>query len=157
MALAFAGRVRVSAVRLPPSVHGRGDHAFVPALIAIARAKGLSAYVGDGSNRWAAVHRLDATRLFRLALESAPADTRLNAISDVGVPFLDIAEVIGRHLTLPVTSVSAAEAESHFGMFALFASMDVTASSAQTRERFGWHPAHPALIADLEQGHYFKD
>ena len=157
VALAFADRVRVSVVRLPPSVHGQGDHAFVPALIAIARAKGLSAYVGDGSNRWAAVHRLDAARLFRLALESAPAGTRLNAIGDEGVPFLDIAEVIGRHLKLPVTSISAEEAESHFGMFALFASMNVTASSVRTQQRFGWHPAHPALIPDLEQGHYFKD
>lgn len=158
VALSFAGRgVRVSAVRLPPSVHGEGDHAFVPALIAIARAKGLSAYVGGGSNRWAAVHRLDAARLFRLALESAPAGTRLNAVGDEGVPFLDIAEVIGRHLDLPVTAISRAEADGHFGLFAHFASLDDAASSASTQQRFGWHPVHPGLIADLDEGHYFRD
>ncbi len=155
-ALSFAGRgVRVSAVRLPPSVHGEGDHAFVPALIGIARAKGLSAYVGDGSNRWAAVHRLDAAHLFRLALETAPAGARLNAIGDEGVPFRDIAEVIGRHLNLPVTAISADEAAGHFGLFGLFASMDAAASSALTQRRFGWHPVQPGLIADLEKGHYF--
>jgi len=158
VALAFTGRgVRVSAVRLPPSVHGEGDRAFVPALIAIAHAKGLSAYVGDGSNRWAAVHRLDAARLFRLALESAPAGTRLNAIGDEGVPFRDIAEVIGRHLNLPVTSISPEEPESHFGLFALFASLDGPASSALTQQRYGWRPTHPELIPDLDKGHYFNE
>jgi nucleoside-diphosphate-sugar epimerase len=156
-ALSFAGRgVRVSAVRLPPSVHGAGDYAFVPALIGIARAKGLSAYVGDGSNRWAAVHRLDAARLFRVALEAAPAGTRLHGVGDEGVPFLDIAEVIGRHLNVPVTALSPAEAQGHFGMFALFAGMDVPASSALTQKHFGWHPDHPGLIADLGEGHYFS-
>ena len=155
-ALAFAGRgVRVAAMRLPPSVHGRGDHGFVPGLIGIARAKGLAAYVGDGSNRWAAVHRLDAARLFRLALESAPAGTRLHAVGDEGVPFRDIAAVIGRHLDLPVTSISREEADAHFGGFALFAGMDVPASSAITQQRFGWHPVQPGLIADLDEGHYF--
>jgi nucleoside-diphosphate-sugar epimerase len=156
VALSLAGRgVRVCVVRLPPSVHGEGDHGFVPALIGIARAKGRSAYVGDGSNRWAAVHRLDAAHLFRLALEAAPAGTRLHGVGDEGVPFADIAEVIGRHLSLPVTSLSADEARDHFGLFALFASMDVPASSALTRERFGWQPVHPGLIADLDKGHYF--
>ena len=156
-ALSFAGRgVRVCAMRLPPSVHGQGDHGFVPALIGIARAKGLAAYVGDGSNRWAAVHRLDAARLFRLALESAPAGTRLHAIGDEGVPFRDIAAVIGRHLDLPVTSISRAEADGHFGAFALFAAMDVPAASAITQQRFGWHPVQPGLIADLDDGHYFS-
>ena len=157
VALRFAGRgVRVSAMRLPPSVHGQDDHGFVPALIGIARAKGLAAYVGDGSNRWAAVHRLDAARLFRLALESAPAGARLHAVGDEGVPFRDIAEVIGRHLSLPVTGISRAEADAHFGGFALFASMDVPASSVITQQRYGWRPAQPGLIADLEAGHYFN-
>jgi nucleoside-diphosphate-sugar epimerase len=157
VALQFAERgVLVSAMRLPPSVHGQGDHGFVPALIAIARAKGLAAYVGDGSNRWAAVHRLDAARLFRLALEAAPAGARLHAIGDEGVPFRDIAEVIGRHLDVPVTSISREEADGHFGGFALFASMDVPASSTLTQQRFGWHPAQPGLIADFDEGHYFK-
>jgi nucleoside-diphosphate-sugar epimerase len=156
-ALSFAGRgVRVSAVRLPPSVHGEGDHAFVPALIGIARAKGLAAYVADGSNRWAAVHRLDAAHLFRLALEAAPVGTRLHAVGDEGVPFRDMAEVIGRHLGLPVSSISADQAPDHFGTFAMFASADMPASSTLTQERFGWHPVHPGLIADLDKGHYFN-
>jgi nucleoside-diphosphate-sugar epimerase len=155
-ALAFADRgVRVSALRMPPSVHGKGDHAFVPILIGIARAKGRAAYVGDGANTWPAVHRLDAARLFRLALESAPAGTRLNAIGDEGVPFLEIAEVIGRQLNVPVTSVSAEEAEAHFGPFAHFAQYDLLASSAKTRRQFGWQPVQPGLIADLDEGHYF--
>jgi nucleoside-diphosphate-sugar epimerase len=157
VALTLADRgVRVSVVRLPPSVHGRGDYAFVPALIRIARAKGLSAYVSNGTNRWAAVHRLDAARAFRLALETAPAGTRLNAVGDEGVPFRDIAEVIGRHLNLPVTALSPEEAEGHFGLFALFASWDVPVSNALTQQRFGWHPTHPGLIADLDEGHYFN-
>jgi nucleoside-diphosphate-sugar epimerase len=156
VALQFAGRgVRVCVMRLPPSVHGEGDHGFVPALIGIARAKGLAAYIGDGSNRWAAVHRLDAARLFRLALEAAPAGARLHAIGDEGVPFRDIAAVIGRHLHLPVTSMAREEADGHFGGFALFASLDVPASSALTRQRFGWHPVQPGLIADLDEGRYF--
>jgi nucleoside-diphosphate-sugar epimerase len=157
-AMSLAGRgVRVSVVRMPPTVHGRGDHGFVPALIGIARAKGLAAYVGDGSNRWSAVHRLDAAHLFRLALEAAPAGTRLNAIADEGVPFLDIAEVIGKHLDLPVAALSAEEAQGHFGLFALFASFNAPASSELTRKQFGWHPVQPGLIADLDEGHYFGD
>jgi len=157
-ALSLAGRgVRAAALRLPPTVHGEGDHGFVPALIGIARARGLSAYVGDGSNRWAAVHRLDAARLFRLALETSPAGARLNAVGDEGVPFRDIAGVIGKHLDLPVTALSPEEAAGHFGLFAGFASIDVPASSALTRERFGWQPTHPGLIADLDEGHYFKE
>ena len=156
VALSLAGSgVRVCAVRLPPTVHGQGDHGFVPALIGIARAKGLSAYVGEGANRWAAVHRLDAAQLFRLGLEAAPAGTRLNAIGDEGVPFRDIAQAIGRHLNLPVTAISREEADGHFGLFALFASLDVPASSALTQKRFGWHPVHPGLIPDLDEGHYF--
>jgi nucleoside-diphosphate-sugar epimerase len=156
-ALPLAARgVRVSVVRLPFSVHGEGDYAFVPALIGIARAKSLSAYVGDGSNHWPAVHRLDAARLFRLALESAPAGTRLNGVADEGVPFRDIAEVIGRHLNVPVKALSPEEAAGHFGSFALFASLDAQASSAVTQQRFGWHPEQPGLIADFESGHHFS-
>jgi nucleoside-diphosphate-sugar epimerase len=158
VALPFAGHgVRVSVVRLSPSVHGEGDHGFVPHLIGLAREKGISAYVGDGSNRWTGVHRLDAARLFRLALESAPAGTRLHGVEDEGVPFRDIAGVIGRHLGLPVTSVSGDEADAYFGWFTMFASIDVPASSALTRKWLGWHPEHPALIPDLDEGHYFKE
>jgi nucleoside-diphosphate-sugar epimerase len=158
VAMSLAGRgVRVSAVRMPLTVHGRGDHGFVPALIGIARARGLSAYVEDGSNRWAAVHRLDAAHLFRLALEAAPTGTRLNAIGDEGVPFREIAEVIGKHLDLPVASVSREDAQGHFGLFALFASMDAPASSELTQKQFGWHPSQPGLIADLDEGYYFQD
>jgi len=158
-AIPFAQRdVRVAVVRLPFSVHGPGDPHFITALIGVARDKGLSAYVADGSNRWPAVHRLDAARLLRLALESAPAGTLLNAVGDDGVPFRDIAEVIGRHLDVPVASLSPQEAASHFGMpWVIFAQLDLTASSALTQERFGWHPSHPGLIADLDDGHYFDD
>jgi nucleoside-diphosphate-sugar epimerase len=155
-ALAFADRgVRVSAVRLPPSVHGAGDYAFVPALIRIAREKGLAAYIGDGSNVWPAVHRLDAARLFRLAVEAAPAGARLNGVGDEGVPFRDIATTIGRHLDVPVKSIPAEEAGAHFGTFAVFAQFDVPASSAGTRRLLGWEPVHPGLVADLDEGHYF--
>lgn len=156
-ALALAGQgTRVSVLRMPPSVHGEGDPNFVTALIGIARAKGLSAYVGDGANAWSAVHRLDAARLFRLALEQAPAGTLLNAVGDEGVPFREIAENIGRHLNVPVKPLTAEEAASHFpGPFALFAQFDAPASSARTQARFGWRPTRPGLIADLDQGHYY--
>ncbi|QRN97018.1 SDR family oxidoreductase [Archangium violaceum] len=147
---------RVSLVRLSPSVHGEGDHGFVPTLISIAREKGVSAYIGDGRNRWNAVHRLDAARLFKLALEKAPAGTRLHAVAEEAVAFREIAEVIGRRLDLPVVSKSPEEAASHFGWFAPFAGLDCPASSKLTQERFGWRPVQPSLIADLESGSYFK-
>jgi nucleoside-diphosphate-sugar epimerase len=156
-ALAVAKRgVRASVVRLPPSVHGEGDYWFIPIFIGLARKTGVSAYIGDGANVWPAVHRVDAARLFRLALEQAPAGTLLNAVADEGVPFRDIAEVIGRHLGVPAKSISAPEAAGHFGTLAGFASFDIPASSAVTRERFGWEPAEPGLIADLDAGHYFR-
>jgi nucleoside-diphosphate-sugar epimerase len=156
-ALALAARgVRSSVVRLPPSVHGDGDYGFVPRLIEVARSHGASAYVGDGSNRWPAVHRLDAARLFRLAVEAAPAGAVLHGIGDEGVPTREIAEVIGRHLELPVVSVPAEEATDHFGWLGAFFGADVPASSALTRELLGWTPVHSGLIADLDEGHYFR-
>jgi nucleoside-diphosphate-sugar epimerase len=156
-ALLLSG-VRSSVVSLSLSVHGEGDkHGFVPRLITIARTKGVSAYIGDGSNRWPAVHRLDAARLYRLALESAPAGSRLDGVGDEGVPFRDIASVIGRHLNLPVVSISREEADAHFGSFlGAVAALDVPKSSAQTQELLGWRPVHLALIPDLEQ-HYFNN
>jgi nucleoside-diphosphate-sugar epimerase len=156
-ALALIG-VRSSVVSLSPSVHGEGDkHGFVPRLITIARTKGISAYIGDGSNRWPAVHRLDAARLYRLALESAPAGSRLDGVGDEGVPFRDIASVIGAHLNLPVVSISREEADAHFGAFlGNVAARDLPRSSAQTQELLGWRPVHPRLLPDIEE-HYFNN
>ncbi|HEY0937544.1 MAG TPA: SDR family oxidoreductase [Trebonia sp.] len=157
-ALAAAERgVRASVVRLPPSVHGEGDYWFVPIFIGVARKTGVSAYIGDGANVWPAVHRVDAARLFRLALEQAPAGTLLNAVADEGVPFREIAETIGRHLRVPAKSIAAEDARDQFGTLAGFAAIDVPASSAITRQRFGWQPVEPGLIADLDApaGYYF--
>ena len=148
--------VNVSTLRLPPSVHGDGDHGFVPRLISIAREKGVSAYVGDGTNRWSAVHRLDAAPLYRLALEKGSAGGKYHAVGDEGVPFRDIAAVIGRHLNVPVISKSPDEAAAHFGWIAHFVAIDCPASSALTRQRLGWHPVHTALIPDLDRGCYFE-
>ncbi len=147
--------VRAGVVRLSPSVHDMGDHGFVPIIIGIAREKGFSAYIGEGANRWPGVHRLDAARLYRLALEKGPAGTCYHGVADEGVPTRELAEVIGRHLNLPVRSVSAEEAKGHFGWMAFFFAMDLASSSKLTRERLGWQPAQPGLLADLDQGHYF--
>lgn len=158
VALELSSRgVRVSVVRLPPSVHGEGDHGFVPALITIARAKGVSAYPGEGSNCWSSVHRKDAAHLYRLALESAKAGSRLHAVADSGVPVREIAGVIGRHLGVPVVSVPVEEAGDHFGWIGGFFSIDCPASSTLTKQWLGWHPTEPALLADLDQDHYFTN
>ena len=156
LTLALASRgVRSSVVRLPPTVHGEGDNGFLAALAGVARDHGVSGYIGDGSNRWPAVHRLDAAPLFRLALEKAPAGSALHAVDDEGVPIRAIAEVIGRHLDLPVVAVSPEDAADHFGWLAGFLAADSPASSTLTRELLGWHLAHPGLIDDLDKGHYF--
>jgi nucleoside-diphosphate-sugar epimerase len=149
--------VRSCAVRLSPSVHGDGDHGFIATLVGIARDKGVSGYIGDGSNRWPAVHRYDAALLFRLALEQAAPGMALHGVADEGVPVRAIAEVIGRHLDLPVVAVSPEDAGAHFGWLGGFLALDVPASSALTRGRVGWVPTHPGLLDDLDQGHYFKD
>jgi nucleoside-diphosphate-sugar epimerase len=149
--------VRSSIVRLPPLVHSTLDHhGFGPTLIGLAREKGVSGYVGDGANHWPAVHTLDAARAYRLALEAAPAGTRLHVVADAGVPFREIAEVIGRKLGVPTTSVAADDAFEHFSFLGPFVSLDNVVSSALTREVLGWEPTHPGLIDDLDQGHYFE-
>ncbi|WP_394827241.1 SDR family oxidoreductase [Pendulispora albinea] len=148
--------VNVSVVRLPLSTHGKGDHAFVPMLIDLARDKGISAYIADGQNRWPAVHRTDAAKVYRLAVERRTPGAYYHAIAEEGVPFREIAEVIGRRLNIPVVSKSREEAAAHFTWFAHFAAMNVTASSQQTRERLQWRPTFPGLIADIDQPYYFE-
>jgi len=155
-ALAAAGGARVSVLRLPPSVHGVGDHGFVPLLIRIAREKGVSAYVGEGFNRWPAVHRIDAARLYRLVIEKRPLAARYHAVADEGVAFREIAELIGRRLNVPVVSKSPEEAADHFGWFAHFVGLDCPASSERTREQLGWHPTKASLIPDIDQPGYFE-
>lgn len=151
-ARALAGRgVRAAAVRLAPSVHGDGDHGFVPRLIGIAREKGVSAFIGEGLNHWAGVHRLDAARVYRLVLEQGATGHVYHAVADEGVPFREIAEVIGRRLGLPVES----RGPEHFGWFADFAGLDMSASSERTRARLGWEPTGPDLLTDLDQPGYY--
>ena len=154
MALASRG-VHVSVVRLPPSVHGEGDHGFVPLLIGLAREKRVSVYVGAGQNRWAAVQRLDAAQLFRLVLEKGSAGARYHAVAEEGVPFRDIAAAIGRGLNVPVIGKSAEEANQHFGWFAHFAALDNPASSRRTQELLGWQPKQRGLLAELDGPYYF--
>jgi nucleoside-diphosphate-sugar epimerase len=158
MTVALASRgIRTSVVRLSPTVHGKGDHGFMARLIAIAREKGVSGYIAEGTNRWPAVHQLDAARLFRLALEAAPAGSVLHAIAEEGVPVRAIAEVIGRHLHLPVAAVSPENAAEHFTWLAGFLGIDSPASSTLTRELLGWQTTHAGLIDDLDEGHYFHN
>jgi nucleoside-diphosphate-sugar epimerase len=148
--------VRSSVVRLPPTVHSSLDkHGFVPALIGIARERG-AAYLGDGANRWPAVHTLDAARLYRLALEQAEPGSRLHAVADDGVPFREIATAIGLGLDLPVRAIEPEDAPTHFDYMAPFVGIDNPTSSGLTRDRLGWQPTRPGLIADLEEGHYFE-
>lgn len=154
-ALADRG-VRSSVLRLPPTVHGDGDHGFMARLIDVAREKGVSGYVGDGANRWPAAHRYDAAHLFRLALENAPAGAVLHGVAEEGVRIRDVAEVIGRQLDIPVVSVEPERTGEHFGWLEVFIGRDVPASSALTRELLGWQPTQPGLLDDLEKGHYFN-
>ncbi|WP_322861633.1 SDR family oxidoreductase [Mycobacterium europaeum] len=154
IALAERG-VRSSVVRLSPLVHSDLDrHGFTSHLIDTARTTGASGYIGDGANRWPAVHTLDAAHLYRLALEKAPPGTRLHGVADEGVPFRDIAAVIGRHLDVPTVSIPAEEA-GHFGFLALFAALDNPTSSALTQKVLDWQPENVGLLEDLDAGHYF--
>jgi nucleoside-diphosphate-sugar epimerase len=148
--------VRSSVVRLPPIVHSSLDHhGFAHILIGIARRAGVSAYVGDGANRWPAVHTLDAARVYRMALEDAPAGSRLHAVADEGIPFRDIAAAIGRGTGVPLASISAADAGERFAFLGAFVGVDNPTSSEATRKLLGWDPEYPGLIEDLAQGHYF--
>jgi nucleoside-diphosphate-sugar epimerase len=156
--LGFATRgVRSAVVRLAPTVHGAGDHGFVAVLVGIARDKGVSGYVGDGTNRWPGVHVHDAAHLFRLALERAPAGSVLHAVAEEGVATRTIAEVIGRQLDVPVASIAAAAADEHFGWLGRFFALDAAASSVQTRALLDWQPSGATLLDDLEAGHYFRE
>jgi len=156
LVLSFASRgIRSSIMRLAPTVHGAGDNGFMATIVDIARTKGVSGYIGDGSNRWPAVHRTDAARLFRLALEKAPAGSTLHSVADEGVPIRGIAAVIGRHLEVPLVSIAPEDAGVHFTWLSHFLTVDSPASSALTRELLGWNPTQPGLIDDLDQGHYF--
>jgi len=155
-ALAFAERgVRSMSVRFAPTVHGGGDNGFIARIVAADRAAGAAAYIGEGINRWPAVHRSDAARLVRLGIEGAPAGSVLHAVGEQGVVIRDVAEAIGRGLDLPVTSITAEQAQAHFGFLAGFLALDMPASNALTRELLSWEPSGPGLVADLEQGYYF--
>lgn len=146
--------VHAMVMRLPPSVHGLGDHGFVPMLAKMAREKGVSVFGGDGSHRWPAVHRLDAARAYRLAVEKGRAGARYHAVAEEGVPFREIAQVIAKRLKLPLESRTREAAAAHFGWFASFAAMDVPASSARTRDELGWHTSQAGLIVDVDQSGY---
>jgi nucleoside-diphosphate-sugar epimerase len=155
LALDFVGQgVHTVSLRFAPTVHGAGDHGFIATIAAVAREKGVSGYPGDGTNRWAAVHRSDAARLVALGLAKAPAGSRLHAVAEEGIPTRDIAEAIGRALGLPVRSIAPDDVQSHFGWIAMFFSMDLTATSSATRQLLGWEPTGPTLIEDIDAGGY---
>jgi nucleoside-diphosphate-sugar epimerase len=155
LALEFTGRgVHTVSLRFAPTVHGAGDHGFIAAIAAVARAKGVSGYPGDGTNRWAAVHRSDAARLVALGLAKAPPGARLHAVAEEGIPTRDIAQALGRALGLPVTSIAADDVQRHFGWIGTFFGMDLAATSTTTRELLGWAPAGPTLIEDIDAGAY---
>jgi nucleoside-diphosphate-sugar epimerase len=157
LALSLRGiGVRSSVLRFPPTVHGDGDNGFMATLVGTARQRGVAGYVGDGTNRWPAVHRSDAARLVRLAVEAAPAGSVLHAIGDEGVPFRDIAQAMGSHLGLPVASVAPADAGEHFGVLGHFVAMDSPATAAVTRELLAWEPTGPSLLDDLGEGYYYR-
>jgi len=146
--------IRSVVLRLPPTVHGDGDHGFIATLVGVAGERGASGYVGDGANAWSAVHRLDAATLYRLAVESAPAGSVLHGVGEQGIATREIAEAIGRQLDVPVVSVAPEVAVDHFGWIGRFFALDATASSEHTRELLGWSPTHPGLVADLDAGYY---
>ena len=148
--------VRSSVLRFAPTVHGEGDNGFMATLVGIARKQGFAGYVGDGANRWPAVHRSDAARLARLAVEGAPAGSVLHAVAEEGVPFRDIAEAMGRHLDIPTKSVTPEDVPGHFDFLAHFVGMDIPVTATITRELLGWEPTGPSLMEDLEQDHYYR-
>jgi nucleoside-diphosphate-sugar epimerase len=155
LALEFVDRgVRTVSLRFAPTVHGHGDHGFIAIIAAVARAKGVSGYPGDGTNRWAAVHRSDAARLVGLGLAKAPAGARLHAVAEDGVPTREIAEAIGRAFDLPVTSIEPGDVQAHFGWIGTFFGMDLAATSHRTRELLGWVPTGPTLRQDIDAGAY---
>jgi nucleoside-diphosphate-sugar epimerase len=155
LALDFVDRgVHAVALRFAPTVHGTGDHGFVGTIAAVAREKGVSGYPADGSNRWAAVHRSDAGRLVALGLAKAPAGGRLHAVAEEGIPTRDIAEAIGSAFGLPVASIAPDDVQDHFGWIGTFFVMDLTATSAMTRQLLGWTPTGPTLIEDVDAGAY---
>ncbi|WP_205698335.1 SDR family oxidoreductase [Conexibacter sp. SYSU D00693] len=156
LALADEG-VRSVSLRLPPTVHGEGDNGFIAMVVGVARDRGVSAYVGDGTQRWPAVHRLDVAQLFRLAVEDAPAATVLHGVGEEGVALGDVAAAIGRQLDVPARGLAPDDAAAHFGPFlGAFLARDVPASSARTRQLLGWTPTHPTLLEDLDAGHYTR-
>ena len=158
LALSLRGiGVRSSVLRLPPTVHGDGDNGFMATLVGIARERGVAGYVGDGSNRWPAVHRYDAASLFRLAVEAAPAGSVLHAAADEGVAFRDISDAMGRHLGVPAASVAPGDAAEHFAHLGHFVGLDSPASAAVTWELLAWEPTGPSLLEDLERDHYYRE